>query len=92
MYKCNECEKFFNEPVIGQMEQDTGYVEQTCPYCGSDYFEEAKLCPICKENYTTDDFCTECYDTIARELERIRSDMGAEQSDFEDLIANHFGW
>ena len=92
MYKCLDCGNFFEKPNRAPMEEDTGYVEQTCPVCGSDYFEEAKLCPICKENYTTDDFCAECYDTIAHELERIRFDMGAEQSDFEDLIANHFGW
>lgn len=91
MYKCSECEKFFNEPIIGQMEQDTGYVEQTCPHCGSDYFEEAIKCPICG-NPTTQDFCQDCYDTVKEGLEILKEKLGAEQSDFEDLIANHFGW
>ena len=91
MFKCNECEKFFSEPVIGQMEQDTGYVEQTCPHCGSDYFEEAIKCPICG-NPTTQDFCQDCYDTVSKKLSDLRSELNANQSDFEDIIANHFGW
>lgn len=91
MYKCSECEKFFNEPIIGQMEQDTGYVEQTCPHCGSDYFEEAIKCPICG-NPTTQDFCQDCYDTVSKKLSDLRSELNANQSDFEDIIANHFGW
>lgn len=91
MYKCNECEKFFNDPVIGQMEQDTGYVEQTCPHCGSDYFEEAHECPLCGEP-TTEDFCQGCYDIVKEGLEALKEKLGATQDNLEQIISNHFGW
>lgn len=91
MFKCNDCNTFFNEPCVSEMEKDTGYVEQTCPNCGSDYFEEAHACPLCGEP-TTQDFCQDCYDTVKEGLEILKEKLNADQYDFEQIIANHFEW
>lgn len=91
MFKCNDCNTFFNEPCVSEMEKDTGYIEQTCPNCGSDYFEEAHECPICG-NPTTQNFCQDCYDTVSTGLNELKSKLNADQGDFEDIIANHFCW
>ena len=37
MYKCNECEERFEEPIIkGDLEEDIA----VCPYCESEQIEE----------------------------------------------------
>lgn len=92
MYKCNVCGKYFSEPIVEAMEQETGYVEQMCPHCGSDYFEEAHECPLCHDAYTTDDYCDECYNIVREGLEELKATLGASQDEFEQIISNHFGW
>lgn len=91
MFKCNDCNKFFEQPVVGEMEQETGYVEKSCPFCGSDYFEDASPCPLCGEP-TTEDFCQDCYKKVSDRLNELKAELGADQDQFEDIIANHFGW
>lgn len=91
MFKCKDCGNFFKEPNRTPMEEDTGYVEQTCPHCGSDYFEEAHACPICGEP-TTEDFCQGCYDIVKEGLEALKEKLGATQDNLEQIIVNHFGW
>lgn len=92
MYRCNECGVFFENPVREEMEPDTGYSEQVCPQCRSDYFEEAKLCPACGESYTVDDYCDECMEELKAGLLELKDELGITQEDFEQMIAAHFGW
>lgn len=91
MFKCKDCGRFFEKPIVCEMEKDTGYVEQTCPYCESDYFEEAHACPLCGEP-TTEDFCQGCYDIVKEGLEALKEKLGATQDNLEQIISNHFGW
>lgn len=92
MYRCNHCGNYFEEPEAGEMEPDTGYTPQGCPICGFDDFEEVHMCPICWKNYTTEDFCEECYANVSAGLNKLKEELGATQREFEDIIANHFGW
>ena len=91
MNECNRCRKIFESPVE-RFEADTGYRERTCPYCGDDDISEAHECPICHTNYTSEDFCQECYDTVNQSLTELKEKLGATQEDFEDIISNNFGW
>lgn len=91
MFKCKDCGRFFEQPIVCEMEKDTGYVEQTCPHCGGDYFEEAHACPLCGEP-TTEDFCQDCYDIVKEGLEALKEKLGATQDNLEQIISNHFGW
>jgi len=92
MFKCKDCGNVFDEPATKEMEKDTGYQECACPYCGSDYYVSAKLCPICKQEYTDQDFCESCCEKVRLVLNDLKERLGADQNDFEDIIANHFGW
>ena len=73
MNECNRCRKIFESPVE-RFEADTGYREMTCPYCGDDDISEAHECPICHTNYTSEDFCQECYDTVNQSLTELNSE------------------
>lgn len=93
MFKCRErkCGKLFSEPVVANVEPDTGYAEVCCPHCGSDDFEDANLC-ACGMNYTTEDFCEDCHEQVRLALNKLKDDLGFSQDDFEQIISNHFGW
>ena len=87
MYKCNECEKVFDEPR-NESETMGEYCgvpaieyRKVCPCCGGGNFEEAVICKVCGEYYTEseihyNDVCENC---IKETLKR-----------FNDLIENNF--
>lgn len=91
MYYCNDCEEYFEDPVISEVYPETDKAEHLCPWCGSDYLEEAHLC-ACGENYTTEGFCKDCYEKVRFALNKLKCDLGFKQDDFEQIISNHFGW
>ena len=63
-YICLHCGHHFE--VIDRKHYDpaTGVWEEYCPNCGSDDFEEAAQCPICKEWFSDEDMrygvCADC--------------------------------
>ena len=91
MYQCNDCKLFFDTPTATDREPDTGAYDVLCPRCGSDYISDAKFCS-CGKAPTTEDFCEDCYEQVRLTINKLKDDLGFEQNDFEQIIANHFGW
>jgi len=90
MIYCNECKNYAEEPYKGRMERETGYIPLTCPHCGSEDFIEAKYCTCGQPTYQ--DFCDDCYGAVKVALKELQENLELEDSEFEDIIANHFGW
>ena len=94
MYKCCECGEIFENPARSPMEEDTGYVEQSCPCCGSDDYEEVYACPVCGE-YTSEyrgTLCKQCHEELIAEPLRktIRALVEAgmdEYSAMDEIVA-----
>lgn len=47
MYRCDECETLFTDPVTALKESTVPY--GVCPNCGADIYEEVAKCDICGE-------------------------------------------
>ena len=104
MYICTECGEVFEEPVMIKDDPSPAgvsltsgyYVYESCPHCSSDRIEEAEQCKCCGEWYDhnkgSDVLCDDCYDTVEMKLEKIRQDHGLTKDDFEQVIAEIFGW
>lgn len=90
MYKCLACGEVFENPSRSPMEEDTGYVEQTCPNCGNDYFDEVYVCPVCGEG--TSDFpgalCKECREELVNiPLRKLREELADKGMDPWDAMS-----
>jgi DNA-directed RNA polymerase subunit RPC12/RpoP len=48
MLICESCGAVFEYPAT-KMEQDTGWIEESCPECGSRYIMKAAKCKRCEE-------------------------------------------
>lgn len=90
MIYCNNCKRFSEEPGRSSMEAETGYVSLSCPVCGHEDFEDARTC-VCGEP-TIGQYCEYCYDTVSTTMKKLKEELKFEQDDFEQIIANHFGW
>lgn len=89
---CNNCKSYLDETDIWRTcEPDTGFKSSGCRRCGSEDIVECNACPICG-SATVEDFCDDCYKTIKTGLNALQEEIGADLGDFQDIIANHFGW
>ena len=83
MYRCDECETLFEEPVMVTRESTVPYGR--CPNCGSDDYEQVVKCDICG-NWTGEGgyrqisgtvFCDECFEDFRAVLgERLDNAIG----------------
>lgn len=93
MFRCRDCRRYFNEPVVTSPEQDTGAYDVLCPHCGGDDLEDAEQCACGMNNIPkTHEFCEDCYEKVRLSMDRLKEDLGYSQEDFEQIISNHFGW
>ena len=103
MLICCECEKTFREedafvvlddPSPAGVGLPSGAYEYiTCPFCGSDILEEAAQCRSCEEYFIGDEtICPHCRKEVGDQLEEIRLNMKLTKDDFEQVIAEYFGW
>ena len=90
---CKDCKQYFDTPKASPMDE-TGWVEVTCPCCGSDYIEETYTCKCCGEDKADSPggFCNTCRETLAEELEDLQRRFEITASDLEDMIAEHYGY
>jgi hypothetical protein len=77
MYRCNSCDKTFDEPyAMSDVESHEFWgqsvrrrvIYDLCPHCESDDFDEARTCDYCDEALATvGDSCVACLEERARE-------------------------
>lgn len=101
MYECKRCEHQFDAPEVytddpspaGVGLPSGAYEYEKCPYCGSGDIVEAQECPACETHHIRDGIlCDDCVKWLADELEKLRVTLNLTMDDFQDEIANHFGW
>ena len=102
MYVCNYCGKMFEEPsLIHDDPSPSGvglpsghYTYQACPYCGDEDIEGTSHCVSCEIDFSGNGecLCDDCKKELADALDEIRKDMKLTQDDFEQAIAEYFGW
>lgn len=101
MYICKKCHTMFEEPKIeyddpspaGVSLPSGRYQYIYCPTCGSDWIEDAKNCPTCGDWHVENGIlCGECVNILTHELEQIRIKFNLTKDDFEEAIANNYGW
>jgi predicted amidophosphoribosyltransferase len=90
---CKDCKEFFNEPIVTPMEQETGYVGQFCPHCGSDYIEETHPCKCCGEDTIEEnEFCDDCMEQLIEELQDLQKRFDVTAEVLEDMICEYYGY
>lgn len=103
MWKCEECGSVFDGDDAAKEYDDPSpvgvalpqgrYEYWRCPSCGSDDMTEAHQCKSCDE-YTDgiSTLCDDCKSELADALDGIRHKMNMTVDDFEDAVAESFGW
>lgn len=100
-YICYDCGEVFDEDEAGTMYDDpspagvglpSGSIAyMVCPHCGSDYYGEAKECPLCGEYHEGSElFCEDCRHKIAEEWKALLEKLVPESDgcDWEALRAD----
>lgn len=96
---CLNCEEFFEDTEAETIKEDPspagvslpeGYYEyKVCPHCGSDYIDEAYLCPVCGEYHSPHDreeICNSCAEDIDKSFEAMIDELsGKYGKDYKDL-------
>ena len=84
MYRCEDCGRFFEEPVVVHDDPSpsgvslaSGYdIEWYCPQCGSDQVEEAGECASCGEPIADGEvLCEDCMKELKKLLKGVADDM-----------------
>ena len=95
MYRCIDCGEFFPEPIeiyddpspIGVSLPQGAYVEHRCPFCGSEWVEEAGVCASCKEPIEAGKtLCDDCKQGLADTLGELADEMGITYDIMEDAV------
>jgi hypothetical protein len=93
---CRNCKEYFDEDalVVTPMEEETGYVGQFCPHCGSDHVDETYQCKCCGEDRADSPggFCDNCREQLAEELEELQKRFDITAEELEDMISEHYGY
>lgn len=68
-------------------------VSYYCPYDKNHNVVGISQCPICGNDMgENDSFCEDCYEIVRLALNSLKEELDCSQDDFEEIIANHFGW
>lgn len=68
-------------------------VSYYCPYDKNHNVVGISQCPICGNDMgENDSFCEDCYEIVSLALNSLKEELDCSQDDFEEIIANHFGW
>ena len=87
MYKCNTCDGYFEEPIEGKMERDTGYIPFYCPLCDAEGdFTEADVCSCGEPIDSGEMFCKTCQDLIEDTLNEAMKSLDMDEDTFGDAL------
>lgn len=80
MFYCNECKEEFEQGTrVSQLhnEVDTRQYETfyLCPYCSSEDFEEMDTCDCGASIKSSEDYCSNCKETINAHLSEMVNEM-----------------
>lgn len=101
MYRCEDCGRFFDEPIVERDDPSprgvslpSGYYTYWhCPYCDSEEIEEAGVCKSCGEPVESGrTLCDTCRDDLASILKETAEEFELTQDMFEDALFEIFGW
>lgn len=103
MYICCECGQTFDEEevrvekeLMGEYWGENAYAETYhCPYCGADDFTEAHKCNVCGEWFeqeSIEETCEECRSKLSKDLHELKNKYDMTWDDFQQFIADVFGW
>lgn len=101
MYRCEDCGRFFDEPIIVHDDPSASgvsltsgyYTDWYCPHCGSDHVEEADYCKSCGEPVESGKtLCENCRENLAYILKQTAEDLNLTQDMLEDAICELFEW
>lgn len=92
MYRCDDCGRFFEEPV--EVHDDPSpkgvsltsgyYIEWYCPHCGSDHIEEADTCALCGEPIAKHSvLCDNCKEDINSDIAELANSYHLEVDDMK---------
>lgn len=92
MMHCEICGTYFDSPIIKEytdmsVDPMASFKELLCPVCGngSQYFEDAKECPVCGEympdNNSGNIICAACRKSLLRRLNAFADDLREEEED-----------
>lgn len=90
MLICESCGAVF-EYAATKLDNDTGYVEESCPECGSEYITKAVKCQRCEEWVSEGDafgygktvVCWDCVQGSKSDLELLAKATRDEYADYE---------
>ena len=95
MYRCDDCGRFFDEPVIvyddpspvGVSLASGHYTEQHCPFCGSESVEEAGECVSCGEPVAKGQtLCEDCREDLRTYMADVATDMHIPMDMIEEAV------
>ena len=94
MYKCNDCGREFEEPVITESSA-SGMIYKNCtnPRCQSEDIEELHHCPVCSAWIkSSQDYCNNCYAYVEEMLNDLSNKLETTDEHIEQMITNVKGW
>ena len=87
MYKCKQCDGYFEEPIEGKMEMTTGYIPLYCPHCGAEaFYDDADVCYCGEPMDLGDGFCETCRDLIEDTLMEARKSLDMDEETFNEAL------
>jgi DNA-directed RNA polymerase subunit RPC12/RpoP len=95
MYRCDDCGRYFEEPMItyddpspiGVALPQGAYAEYRCPYCASEWIEEAGECASCGEPIPSGQtLCDDCLQDLKSSLGDLANEMHMSVEQLEDAV------
>lgn len=105
-YKCDSCGAFFDKPTIVHHSETLGdgwkrgWIEEQCPICGCDSFQDAAQCPQCEEPMPAHCgvLCGKCRASLKERFTAFADELTAEEEQQiddwmdGDSITNRRNW
>ena len=101
MYRCVDCGRFFEEPIVEHDDPSPAgvslpsgyYTYWYCPHCGSEDIEDAGECKSCGEPVEKGvTLCEDCRKELVAILQEVAKEMKLSNEEMEDAIWQIYEW